>query len=143
MNTNESNNKSLILLRGLPGCGKTTLAGILCENGKYPVFSVDSFFTDQETGEYNFNYQNNHLAYSQCETNTVEALQRGHEKIFVDNTFTLEWEMLPYMKMAAQYGYRVFVITVENRHGGINSHSITDEQIEKMAAKYTINLTGK
>jgi predicted AAA+ superfamily ATPase len=36
--------KALILLRGLPGAGKSTLAKLLSENGKYPVFSIDDYF---------------------------------------------------------------------------------------------------
>lgn len=132
--------KNLILLRGLPGSGKTELACVLSENGRYPVFSVDSYFTDPESGEYIFNYRENHIAYSECERKTREALQRGESKVFVDNTFTIEWEIEPYMKLAADYGYRVFVITVENRHGKGNVHGITDEQISKMAEKYKVIL---
>ncbi|EMG08329.1 AAA domain protein [Leptospira interrogans serovar Grippotyphosa str. LT2186] len=49
--------KSLILLRGLPGAGKSRLAKLLSENGKYPVFSVDDYFTDSKTQEYNFDYK--------------------------------------------------------------------------------------
>lgn len=56
--------KSLILLRGLPGAGKSRLAKLLSENGKYPVFSVDDYFTDSKTQEYNFDYKKNHLAYT-------------------------------------------------------------------------------
>ena len=44
----ENNHKSLILLRGLPGSGKSSLAFTLSENGKYPVFSVDDYFTNAE-----------------------------------------------------------------------------------------------
>ena len=132
--------KSIILLRGLPGSGKTELARILSENGKYPVFSVDSYFTDPESGEYRFNYRNNHLAYKQCEESARAALARGELKVFIDNTLTLEWEIEPYMKMASEFGYRIFIVTVENRHGGKNVHEITDEQLQKMAAKYRVVL---
>src|ERR1700741_3791571 len=92
---------SLILLRGLPGSGKTTLATVLSENGKYPVLSVDSYFTNSETGEYSFEFDKNHLAYQQCEQQTRIMMERGEKKIFIDNTFTLDWEMKPYFKLAA------------------------------------------
>ena len=131
---------SLILLRGLPGSGKSTLAALLSEQGKYPVFSIDSYFTDPHTGKYHFEFEKNHLAYKQCEAQTRQALQNGEEKVFVDNTFTLEWELEPYFKLAAEFKYSVHVVTVENRHGGKNVHDINAEQIEKMAAKYKVIL---
>ena len=131
---------SLILLRGLPGSGKTTLANLLSESGKYPVFSIDSFFTNPKTGEYIFEFEKNHLAYKQCEEQTRKALQQAAEKIFVDNTFTLEWELEPYFKIAAEFNCRIYIVTVENRHGNKNVHNVSDEQIEKMAAKYKVVL---
>lgn len=133
-------NKSIILLRGLPGSGKTTLAVLLSENGKYPVLSIDNYFTDAKTGEYNFDPHKNHLAYTECENQTEESLNKGIEKVFVDNAFTLEWEMEPYFKLAAQYNYSIFVVTVENRHKGKNIHNVSQEQLEKMAAKYKVKL---
>jgi predicted kinase len=131
---------SLILLRGLPGSGKTTLAKLLSENGKYPVFSIDNYFIDKQSGKYSFEFEKNHLAYKQCEEQTKEALQDGAEKIFVDNTFTLEWELEPYFKLASEFNYRIHVVTVENRHGNKNVHNISQEQIEKMAGKYKVIL---
>jgi predicted kinase len=131
--------KALIMLRGLPGSGKSTLAELLSENKTYPVFSVDDYFTD-EKGAYNFEFDKNHLAYKRCEENTRKAMQIGHSKIFLDNTFTLEWEMEPYFKMAADMNYVVFVVTVENRHKGTNTHAISAEQIKKMAEKYKVVL---
>jgi predicted kinase len=129
----------LILIRGLPGSGKSTLATILCENGKCPVHSVDRFFTDP-SGKYTFDHSKNHLAYKACETNTEKDMRAGLEKIFVDNTFTIDWEIEPYFKLAAKYGYRVFVITVENHHGGENIHGVTADQLKKMAEKYKVKL---
>ncbi|TAH41109.1 MAG: ATP-binding protein [Bacteroidetes bacterium] len=132
--------RSLILIRGLPGSGKTSLARLLSENAKYPVFSIDDYFTDVESGSYCFDHKANHLAYAACERNTELSMQEKVEKVLVDNTFTLEWEMSPYFLLAKEYGYRVFVITVENRHGSENIHGISKEQIEKMASKYKVIL---
>ncbi len=130
---------SLILLRGLPGSGKSTLAKALSEE-KHPVLSVDDYFTDKQTGEYSFQFDKNHIAYKECERNTLELMKQKQQKIFIDNTFTIDWEMEPYFKMAAEYGYRIFVVTVENYHGSKNIHNISEEQIEKMAAKYKVKL---
>ena len=131
--------KSLILLRGLPGSGKSSFAKVISENGKYPVYSVDDYFTSP-SGEYQFNFQTNHLAYKSCENNTRKSLEMGLEKVIVDNTFTLEWELEPYFKMGKECGYTVFVMTLENWHGGKNVHGISDEQLFKMASKYKAKL---
>jgi predicted kinase len=134
------NMRSLFLIRGLPGSGKTTLAAQLSEGGKYPIHSVDDYFTDKETGDYKFEFEKNHLAYKNCEEKTRQSMQERISKIFLDNTFTLEWEMEPYFKMASEFGYTVFVMTVENRHKGRNIHAIPDEHIKKMAEKYKVVL---
>ena len=131
---------SLILIRGLPGAGKSTLAKILSENGKYPVHAIDHYFTNERTGDYSFDFSKNHMAYKNCEQMTSDRMKNGFEKILIDNTFTMEWEMEPYFKMAKEVGYQVFVITVENRHGSGNMHQISQEQLEKMAAKFKVRL---
>jgi predicted kinase len=135
-----NHNRSLILLRGLPGSGKSTLASALSENAKYPVFSIDDYFTDPVTGAYHFEFDKNYLAYKSCEDHTREALQAGTEKVFVANTFTIDWEIEPYFKMAAESNYTVFVVTVEKYHNGSNVHEVSDEQLRKMAEKYKVKL---
>ena len=132
---------ALILLRGLPGSGKSALAALLSEDGKYPVHCIDDYFTD-ENGNYRFRFEENHLAYKQCESETLSSLKKGIAKVFVDNTFTIDWEMEPYFKMAAENGYYLFVLTVENRHGSKNIHEISDLQIQKMAEKYKVKLAA-
>lgn len=129
----------LIIIRGLPGSGKSTLSEVLSENSKYPVFSIDDYFTD-DNGNYNFEFSENYKAYIHCESRTEDAMRALYPKIFIDNVFSLEWEMEPYLKLAGLYNYRVHIITVENRHGCENVHHISSEQIEKMAAKYKVKL---
>lgn len=131
--------QSLILLRGLPGSGKSTLAHLLCENNKYPVFSIDDYFTNLN-GEYKFIFDKNHLAYKQCEGNCRQAIAKGAVKVFIDNVFSLEWEMEPYFKIASEFNCRIFVITVEKRHLNNNVHGVTNEQLKKMAQKYKVIL---
>ncbi len=131
---------TLLLLRGLPGSGKTTLAKALNHSFGCPIFSIDDYFTDPETGRYFFKYQENHLAYKQCEESAREALSNGHAMVIVHHTFTLDWEMEPYFLMASQFNCILHVVTVENYHGGQNEHDIQEEQMLKMAEKYKVKL---
>lgn len=131
--------QTLILLRGLPGSGKSTLANTLSENGIYPVFSIDDFFTDSN-GIYNFEFEKNHLAYKQCERAVNDALAAGAPKVFVANTFTMLWEMETYFKIASLYNCLLFVVTVEKYHEQKNIHSVTNEQLHKMAEKFKVKL---
>lgn len=133
-------NKALILLRGLPGAGKSSLAKLLSEEGKYPVFAIDDYFTNNLTGEYHFDFSKNYLAYQQCENLTEQAMSASTPKVFADNAFTLNWEMEPYFKLAAKYQYLIYVITVEKYHNNENIHDVSKEQLEKMAAKYKVKL---
>ncbi len=132
--------KNLILLRGLPGSGKSTLAKVLSEDGIYPVFSVDDYFTNTQTGKYIFDFKNNHLAYKLCEENTKQSMVNNESKILVHNTFTMDWELEPYFKLAAEYHYTLFVVTVENYHQSGNIHDVSNEQLHKMAEKYKVKL---
>ena len=132
--------KSLILLRGLPGSGKSTLAKLLSEEGKYPFYSVDDYFTNKVTGEYHFVFSENHLAYKLCEQNTLRSMEDGKQKIILHNTFTLDWELAPYFKLAKQFYYQLFVATIENYHEQLNVHGVSNEQLKKMAEKYKVKL---
>lgn len=105
-----------------------------------PCFSVDDYFTDPQSGVYRFRFDENHLAYKACEENTERAMLASAPRILVHNTFTLEWEMEPYIKMAARHGYTLFVCTVEKYHSSGNIHDIPQEAIQKMAAKYKVKL---
>jgi hypothetical protein len=61
-------------------------------------------------------------------------------KVVVSNTFTQEWEMEAYYKLAEDYGYRVYSLVVENRHGGVNQHGVPNEAIARMKDRFEIKL---
>lgn len=133
--------RELILLRGLPGSGKSTLA----KSFGYPVFEADQYFIDPKTGEYKFDATKLKEAHEWCRK-SVEILMRGWNNvlptihIIVSNTFTQEWEMESYFKLAKQYGYRVHSLIVENRHGGVNEHNVPEDKLKQMKDRFEVKI---
>ena len=60
--------------------------------------------------------------------------------IIVANTNTTVKEMKPYYDMAADFGYKIFSIIIENRHGGVNEHNVPEETLKKMVERFDIKL---
>ena len=132
--------KSLYLLRGLPGAGKSTLAKKLGE----VYYEADMYFTN-ENGQYIFNGADIKKAHQWCQNQVESAMILNHttgvnENIVVSNTFTQEWEMEAYYKLAETYDYRVFSLIVENRHGGENLHNVPEDKIEAMRKRFEVKL---
>ena len=130
--------KTLIILRGIPGSGKSTVAEMLSEGGKYPVCTADDFF--MVDGEYKFDASKLYIAHCKCKDKVGYAMAEGYEKIFVANTNTTEKEMNPYFDLAKEFGYQAISLIVENRHGNTNVHGVPDEALEKMRNRFTIKL---
>jgi len=129
--------KELFLLRGLPGSGKSTLAESL--GGRH--MEADKYFMDGD--EYKFDASKLKDAHEWCQ-NAVKVfmhfMQTESKRIIVSNTFTQEWEMQPYFDLAEEYGYRVYSLIVENRHGGVNEHGVPEEKLVQMKNRFTIKL---
>jgi predicted kinase len=133
----------LTLLRGLPGAGKSTFANFIWND--YAICEADKFFYDKE-GNYNFDASKLRQAHEWCRNEVERRMVENsitpqyYPEIVVSNTFTQEWEMEPYFKLAEQYGYRVFTVIVENRHDGKNVHGVPDEKLEQMKNRFQIKL---
>ena len=128
--------KTLYIVRGVPGSGKSTFAQSL----DCPVFEADQYFIDSETGEYKFDGSKIKLAHNWCKLRVEQSMEDDFQKIAVSNTFTQEWEMDAYYELAKQYGYRVFSLIVENRHGGVNEHGVPEDKLEQMKTRFEIKL---
>jgi predicted kinase len=133
----------LFLVRGLPGSGKTSFATHIWND--YAVCEADKFFCDKE-GNYNFDPSKLKEAHSWCK-NQVEIRMQDHQlnqqyypEIAVTNTFTQEWEMEDYLKLAEKYGYKVVSLIVENRHGGQNVHGVPEDKLQIMKNRFQIKL---
>jgi predicted kinase len=133
--------KTLIILRGLPGSGKTSFAKYMFSNN---VFEADQYFYDSD-GNYNFDASKLHEAHLHCQKRVEELMQMSDTtqyggEIVVSNTATTERELEPYLKLAKSYGYIVVSLIVENRHGNKSVHGVPDETLEKMRKRFSVKL---
>lgn len=129
----------LILIRGLPRSGKTSFAQMLLTTfsmaGANAVhFEADQYFTKQD-GTYEFNPKELGKAHAVCQKSVRDALGLPFDFVIVANTFTRNWEMKPYIDMAKEANWPVWVITCEGQHQE-NGHNVPPEKIQAMAERW-------
>jgi predicted kinase len=95
----------LILVRGLPGAGKSTFARAF---KSALTFAADDYFYKRGEGKYAFDPLLLGEAHAECQRHTRASLEAG-EVVVVTNTFSCRWELEPYLKMASELGLRVVV----------------------------------
>jgi len=126
--------KKLLLLRGLPGSGKSTLAKAIGD----AHYEADMYFIRGD--KYLFDVSKLKNAHKWCQDMVYMDMLKEVPVIVVSNTFTQEWEMKPYYELAEKYGYVVFSLVVENRHGGVNEHGVPDDVLERMENRFELKL---
>jgi predicted kinase len=135
--------KFLYLIRGVPGSGKSSFARAIWND--YAICEADKFFEDEE-GNYNFDPSKIRQAHDWCKLQVETRMgdnavnPQYYPEIIVSNTFTEEWEMKPYYELGEKYGYTVFSLIVENRHGGKDVHGVPEEKLEQMEARLRNNI---
>lgn len=114
--------KSLILVRGAPGSGKSTYAKTL---GIKDHFEADMWF------DLNGGWQPDKIkeAHEWCQNQAEEAMKAGRP-VVVANTFIRLWEMQHYIDLAEKYGYQVEEIIA---NGGFdNVHGVPKDKVDLM-----------
>mgnify|MGYP001546670884 CR=1 FL=1 len=138
----------LIIVRGLPGAGKSTAA----RSFGVPVREADKYdglYTYHESGEVEFHgmetvdgtlmIQN---AHNWCQSCIREDLAGDESVSVVANTFVAGWEFTPYLEMAREADARVVVIDCYD--GGMddatlaarNVHGVPEAAIARMRSNW-------
>ena len=126
----------LILIRGMPGSGKTTLAHMLLKGLRADGWSVehleaDYFFIDGD-GEYQFDKALLKEAHEWCLREFKQHILSS--VVIVSNTFSTQKEMDPYLKWAAGLYIPIQVIEC---HGDFGSkHNVPEHTTREMKKRW-------
>jgi predicted kinase len=122
-----------IIMRGLPGCGKSTLAADLAREAPLDVFSTDDYFGDP----YAFDPSKIGEAHSWNLRRWIEAAQKGERDIACANTNIHVSEIAPYWATAVAYGYEPVIMQLDcDPEVSItrNVHDVPEAVIRRMYA---------
>lgn len=92
---------------------------------------------------YDWKVENLRKSHQWCYDQVKGFMEMGEPKVAVSNTSTREKEFKEYIELAKEYGYRFFVLTTENYHGGTSSHDVPEGTLESMEQRYTVRLRNK
>lgn len=120
----------MLLIRGLPGSGKSTLGRALAELG-WLHLETDQFFV--QDGHYLFDESRLAQVHGLCLAQSMEALAQGR-CVVVTNVFHLHEHMWPYMEAArdAGVGFRV----VEASGSWPSVHAVPSLKVRAMRAAW-------
>ncbi len=134
--------KTIFLLRGVPGAGKTTMAKFMTDligHRKAACFSADDYMVD-ENGDHKYDPKRLPEVHGKCQDAVRKAMKRSRRAIFVHNTMTMNWELEDYFAMAAEHGYRVVSLIVENRHGNPSVHNLQPHDYDRFRDRFETKL---
>lgn len=121
--------KRLVLVWGLPGAGKSTLAKkITYFEDKIVICEADQFMVNDK-GDYEFNPKRLHWCHQKCQEKCEAAMIAGHS-VIVSNTSLSKKERKPYLELAAKYGYDVQEIFIKSPFKSV--HNVPEEKVEEM-----------
>ena len=148
-------NRTLILMRGVPGSGKSYLArqlvdmmvGASANNYNTHILTTDDYFMVR--GQYQHDKYKLPEAHTWNQNRARNACIAGLSPIIIDNTNIEHWEMMPYVKEGIRNGYIIQCVEPKtpwaekpNQLAKKNVHSVPIASIRRMLDNYERNLTG-
>jgi len=136
--------KIAIIMRGVPGSGKSTIAtwfeqmgAIVCSTDNYHIVNGEYKFNAEKLGE----FHRKNLEYF------TEHVQKGTQMVIVDNTNVKRKDYLSYVEEARDNGYEVHAITFvpQDIEKCIkrNVHKVPEEAVRRMASSLQASIENK
>ena len=127
---------TLILIRGLPGSGKSTLGATIAP---FATIAADDYFMVRD--QYVFDSTRLASAHADCQRRAA-VLVGNNDFVVVTNTFSQRWELEPYLKIARAAGAAVTVVDLfDNGHtdaelAARNVHGVPEATIAAMRGRW-------
>jgi predicted kinase len=118
----------LVLIRGLPGSGKSTMARAMTG-----FVHLEADMHMMINGVYQYDASKVADSHSQCKAQVREALGTDHN-VVVSNTFSRAFEMADYLAIAKGLGVSVRVVEATGRWP--NVHGVPQDRIEQMRRRW-------
>ena len=123
-------NPTAIILRGLSGAGKSTIAQEIAGTSAYngvslSIHETDTFF--MQDGEYNFDPSLLRDYHAKNLQNFCESIDNGTHIVINSNTNNMHWEYAEYVKYATENGYNIQIIDLYDN--GNNNESLHNRQL--------------
>lgn len=123
--------KTLYIVRGLPGSGKSTYAKSL----GIPHFEADMYF--MKDGVYVFDTKKLNSAHNWCWNQVANTNGQGthtSESFAISNTSTTLKEFKHYIELGRTYGFKIVIVDVKTAYGTI--HGVPEATMEKMRNRW-------
>ena len=122
--------KTLVLVRGLPGSGKSTIASYFKD---FEHYENDQYF--EKDGVYNYKAELAGEAAKDCLDRVTQAMERGVD-IVVTNTFLTYWEYKNYYRAAQDHGYKVHKVLCQDEFGSV--HNVPPDRMAQMKTRFVL-----
>jgi predicted kinase len=131
--------KQVIIMRGVSGAGKSTVALKLAEDAvsrqeTAQICSADYFFLDINDA-YQFDGSKLGDAHKDCLSDFLIAVEDDVDLVIVDNTNINVEDMAPYVALGELYGYEVEILQVDTPASVAmkrNVHGVPDKSVLRM-----------
>ena len=139
---------TVVIVRGLPGSGKSHLCTDCQENLSDPsetaIISADDFFT--EGSNYQFNPVTAFKAHQQCITKFLVALKEGKRLVLLDNTNSQQWEYTIYCYLCEVLDIQCHILEIPcpspsmgERFRNRNQHNVSAPVFTRMLQRWEVD----
>lgn len=130
--------KELVILRGLPGSGKSTFAHLLTTGRNSVIIENDQHM--YEDGVYIWKPSKMKGAIKETNEKLYRALKEGVELIVIANVNVRLADFNRYMEMGKEHGYKITSLVCENRANTKSKHGVDEETLCSMEENFQLKL---